>query len=82
MGKEIKDGGHAFPIDRISGENGMSLRQYFAAHAPEAHPRWIAEEFNKVPSGHSLPKIKTLIAKWRYEYADEMIKEGERCHTK
>lgn len=66
----MSNGGTAFPVvfERSKSEYGMSLRDYFAAHAPE-HPDggWrggdcTAEE----------------IAAWRWRYADAMIKERER----
>jgi hypothetical protein len=67
---EINDGGPAFPVevydfdkDEFVNERGMTLRDYFAAHAPNC-----PESFK--PRKGDLWNIAT----WRYMYADIMIK--------
>ena len=70
---EIKDGGAAFPttgmqynIDRdefeVGSYSGMSLRDYFAAHAPEPPVWW------KHDAEH-----EEQYYKWRWHYADAML---------
>jgi len=67
---DINDGGPAFPHwdpqDGPQGavHNGMSLRDYFAAHAPAPFPDWNGGERNT-----------RSIVKWRYYYADAMLKQ-------
>ena len=70
---EIKDGGAAFPtvstqynIDHdqfeVGSYGGMSLRDYFAAHAPEPPVWW------KYDVEH-----EEQYYKWRWHYADAML---------
>lgn len=57
-------GGPAFPGATYYGPfAGMTLRDYFAAHAPEPHKNWHGGERN----------FSDLI-EWRWHYADTMIK--------
>lgn len=79
---EIDTGGPAFPGDTATGyvqidvsgishavtepHQGMTLRDYFAAHAPEPPESWHG----------GARKIADLIA-WRWSYADYMLKERE-----
>lgn len=58
---QIKDGGPAYPTFREHDEIGMSLRDYFAAHAPGAVQTMEISDN----------------AQWRYEYADAMLKARE-----
>lgn len=78
-----KDGGPAFPwqwIDRDSlgkevvreSHSGMSLRDYFAAHAPAMTERWFLDT-----GGASRHWIEAQAA-FSYEYADKMLAERER----
>jgi hypothetical protein len=82
------DGGPAFPVvyphvncDGV--DRGMTLRDYFAAHAPEASDEWIKEQAERDrlrnPHGDSYKparrSVMELRAAWRYEYADAMLKE-------
>ena len=48
--------------------DGMTVREYFAAHAPEM-PKWFSDSHY-----HSRVDEKlALIAEWRWAYADAMI---------
>ena len=89
-----KDGGNAFPVPNLQDDesfNGMSLRDYFAAHAPEVpdwfqHLQWQTEATTKVSQlGDPGRYAKVIerhiesgpqrIARWNYSYADAMIAE-------
>ena len=80
MKKIIDDGGPAFPEDGVS-TPGMSLRDYFAIHAPP--PKDSDIEFQGKldhqanPHGDSYkPKrrnLQEIIADLRYAFADAMI---------
>ncbi len=66
---EIKTGGPAFPSHGSMGEvahEGMTLRDYFAAHAPEPPAAWRGGD----------KKLSDIIA-WRWWYADAMLKARE-----
>jgi hypothetical protein len=43
------DGGPAFPRERAA-HGGMSLRDYFAAHAPTEYPNWYAPTLSPRPA--------------------------------
>ncbi len=72
----INDGGPAFPaqpimkipggVETIAAQGGMTLRAYFAAHAPEPPANWRGGD----------RKMSDLIA-WRWYYADAMLEEME-----
>jgi hypothetical protein len=67
----IDDGGTAFPSHGSMGEvvqEGMTLRDYFAAHAPPV-PDWYIKMRNS--------DMEDLI-KWRWYYADAMLAEREK----
>lgn len=74
----MKDGGRAFPlVEGPGGEpanEGMTLRDYFAAHAPTIDPiffqHWIAYGMNP-------PEVE---AKWCYAYADAMLQAREESN--
>lgn len=90
----------AFPVQKYEGswQEGMALRDYFAAHAPEC-PSWFAYSHYKtesktfigeggasgIPYGFVETKefqvpIEPNISRetrWRYEYADAMMKARE-----
>jgi hypothetical protein len=53
----------AFPYTGC-GDEGMTMRDYFAAHAPDAPQAWHGAERN----------ISDLI-QWRWYYADAMLQE-------
>lgn len=81
MSAQIKDGGPAFPCEQHETqdglwnqtfESGMTLRDYFAAHAP-APPDWWIEGY---PSS-SLDEHGKLIAEWNWAYADAMLRARE-----
>lgn len=58
------DGGPAFPRDHVNeGHNGMTLRDYFAAHAPLPPEWWRGGDRG----------LSDDIA-WRWYYADAMLK--------
>jgi hypothetical protein len=66
------DGGPAFP-------QGMTLRDYFATHAP-APEEWLVMSIAEKMYGEgpcSLTKIHEISAKLRYAYADAMLKRRE-----
>lgn len=70
MSEQIKDGGPAFPVHPVAHErsdmecaalSGMTLRDYFAAHAPITR---------------DLMSLKDHCA-YRYRYADAMLRARE-----
>ena len=75
------DGGPAFPVVtqwQITGEHddtrratdlrhGMTLRDYFAAHAPEPYESW-----------HDGERSMKNIIEWRWSYADAMLAERKK----
>ena len=71
------DGGSAFPHKYSDGSTneGMSLRDYFAARAPKP-PKWWIENYGK--DLNDLQSEAELISVWNYAYADAMIKESEK----
>lgn len=61
-----KDGGPAFPFSdgaAMEASEGMSLRDYFAAHAPPPPDWW-----------HGGQDRTADIAEWKWNYADEMLR--------
>jgi hypothetical protein len=85
---KTNDGGPAFPhaaqAPEWNGCAGMTLRDYFAAHAPTGDdgvttPQTIKEleEFIGIPSGTYkwLVHWPIVVAKARYAYADAMLRE-------
>lgn len=74
MGITLKDGGPAFPQKEplTSDHPGMSMRQWYAAHAP-AVPEWF-----RLKDDGDWPKVPAVPKEWgtveRAEFA--MIKEG------
>lgn len=84
----IEDGGPAFSLNYM--KPGMSLRDYFAAHAPpqihdDASPEWASERAD-VPLPSDLGDQPALAEFWanceavlRYEHADAMLRaRGEK----
>jgi hypothetical protein len=69
------DGEPAFPFKDIyqgvhGHHQGMSLRDYFAAHAPEIPSYMVVAD--------SEEEYPESIARWNYIYADAMIKERQK----
>lgn len=50
--------------------HGMTLRDYFAAHAPAA-PEWWLTDYIK---GRQLDEDASVHAQWAWSYADAMLK--------
>ena len=65
-----KGGGPAFPwgYAEVGGGSGMTLRDYFAAHAPAMTDTWWND--TKGDGGH----YAEAQASWAYFYADAMLK--------
>lgn len=55
-------GGPAFPYNRSQELEGMTLRDYFAAHAPNPPDTWKAKK----------DEYENII-EWRWAYADAML---------
>lgn len=89
------DGGPAFPmqlwnqkvdgaINVVQDLRGMSLRDYFAAHAPPmpadiARDAWGASQERAGGSGTKAENLMAYLdAKWRYRHADAMLKAREK----
>lgn len=86
---ERDDGGPAFPSVMDSygtgqtefATRGMTLRDYFAIHAPSPEPWWLElnrqRDRSRNPHNDSYkPPIRSemeLNTSWRYEYADAML---------
>lgn len=83
------DGGPAFPVPNLEHDvnfNGMSLRDYLAANAPET-PDWFAPVRHDVVVSDGLTGEKRLIRNqinhaatffaWRWYYADCMLTARE-----
>lgn len=81
----MNDGGPAFPVDEVFDERrgdiiqymspGMSLRDYFAAHAPAMTEQWYLD------SGGATRHWIEAQSAFSYEYADAMLaarQKGER----
>lgn len=66
---ETKDGGPAFPVPPNWVYLGMSLRDYFAAHAP-----YINDLYHTISSEQKL----LTDAERAYRWADAMLKVRER----
>ena len=83
------DGGPAFPIERtgldqggriVQQSPGMSMRDYFMAHAPGL-PARIHEQFmtaTKRSGETDLQVYARVIAEWRGWYADAMLVERSK----
>lgn len=87
MSKQIEDGGPAFPVNQSEVCNttpGLSLRDYFAAHAPPA-PEWYSRRYmyGADPKGSglvgkdvqpaSMEEQERHFHAWRWHYADAML---------
>ena len=58
------DGGTAFPARQDFGDEGMSLRDYLAAHCPPC-PDWF--------EGDQRPNQVERLASWPWHYADAVL---------
>jgi len=67
----MKDGGQAFPgTAHYEYYKGMTLRDYFAIHAPDMPDQWYQDSKHDRPSEHWADADSA----WRYFHADAMIK--------
>jgi hypothetical protein len=80
--KNIDDGGFAFPATASTyGLNGMTMRQWFATHAPEPSPEDVRFEMDRDVSrnphnDYHKPARRgrlQIIADLKFAYADAMI---------
>lgn len=88
MSKDMS--GPAFPIPLNAGENysghgiadGMTLREYFAAHAPitynEALAHWYGAPDREKGSSPMVSDVVAMLRLMRYAYADEMLAGREK----
>ena len=82
--RPIDDGGQAFPramgnmgdadtIARDQGAEGMTLRDFFAAHAPPMPLSiWGTTDLN-LHTDADCASYLAVVSLWRYEYADQML---------
>jgi hypothetical protein len=69
------NGGPAFPWgEHGTVLGGITLRDYFAAHAPSA-PEWWLKDYIK---GRQLDEDASVHAQWAWSYADAMLKTREQ----
>lgn len=86
--QEVDDGGHAFPAPpcgdsmtfedgrtthQFSGSTGMTLRDYFAAHAPPAP--------TQLRNASHLDLEMLAGIRWRWQYADAMLKARQAARV-
>jgi hypothetical protein len=78
------DGGQAFPseffetehgdrVEAFAGSAGMTLRDYFAAHAPWARANFLGE-----PEDGAVERVAAHMAKKAYAFADAMLAERSK----
>lgn len=67
MADKYKTGGRAFPAPSGQFLQGMSLHEYYAAHAPEPPVDWFDGDYK------DMRDVVHRCAEWAYAYADEMI---------
>lgn len=60
-------------VSALGKTQGMTLRDYFAAHAPPA-PKWWIDGYTK--NATDLDTVAETIAQWNYVYADSMLAAG------
>jgi hypothetical protein len=91
---EVNDGGPAFAalaataMGDVHHQPGMSLRDYFAIHAPEPSSEAVNLQYNsdRMRNPHNdphKPRIRSdleIRAAIRYEYADALLKSREATH--
>lgn len=74
MSEKIDDGGPAFPTSELhegtttGGRDGVSMRDFFATHAPPMPGR---------SGGHPKLVVEALV-EWNYQYADAMLRQRKR----
>ena len=85
MADKPKDGGPAFPVldqggvgQLYSRSGGMTLRQYYASHAPPPTEQWEKDSAQENPKEH----ITEIIAAWNFKYADSMLAEQTKPKEK
>ena len=74
MSEDKDTGGPAFPADRTyknAWQDGMTLRDYFAAKAMEG---LIARESTGAFNFETCPNDPWRVALWAYDVADQMLK--------
>lgn len=70
----IDDSGPAFPGSREHNwSDGISVRDYFAAHAPPMDDDWAGYRRHDWDKHESPSRELALLAQWRYAYADAML---------
>ena len=72
------NGEPAFPATAPNGNqfSGMTLRDYFAAHAPEIPPdHWWLRYAKDL---QSLDQHMDVLTDWAYAYADSMLKQRSK----
>lgn len=89
MSTHANDGGPAYPVPYMNGElRGMSLRDYFAASAPDQIGDDPDAEWTAKTCGIEMPEPRGTPAEWRafwirceailrYRYADAMLRARE-----
>lgn len=86
MSDRIDDGGPAFPRTGAFNEEadssfdaypqeGMTLHQWYAGNAPDV-PDWFFKDILEQAKGVGIDKRESVFFRWRWYYADQMIKEG------
>lgn len=79
--KTIDDGGPAFPLHDSDHWEGMSMRDYFAIHAPSPS-EFMRKHLRELEHGRMLGDRsrmyqsrddEKLEAEWRYKFADAML---------
>lgn len=79
MNEQKEGGGAAFPLVAESGlgriNEGMTLRDYFATHAPQP-PKWWMDSYAK--QTQDLDTYAAVITQWNYTYADSMLEARKK----
>ena len=86
------DGGQAFPramgnaghVEAFDqGQEGMTLRDYFATHAPPMPPAMVADAHGECTFNIAVDSDRaaylSIESLWRYEYADAMLIKRREC---
>lgn len=73
--KYMDEGGYGRERTVSVQEGGMTLRDYFAAHAPRAPADWFDIQYDGTPENYI-----ELSVRWQWIYADAMLaaREGAR----
>ena len=64
----------AFPNPHLRGDEGMSLRDYFAAKALQG---FLPDAFQEAPDNYPAKRLAPFWAAMAYQLADEMMKARE-----